>query len=160
MGPLGTHGGIVPQASECLVNHDESRPQEAPIVRWECLGASHLESQRTISTTRTDPTYWGSRWCLLVIKDCMRYRSHEVLSSILSPLSNSRGRQGIEMVCCDENMELHPQVISGHSSSSESCAQRDDNYQLAQYILETYPLGLLPLSDACPGCVSSPNTIV
>ena len=30
--------------------------------------------------------------------------THEILSSILSPLSDARSQQGVEMVCCNENV--------------------------------------------------------
>ncbi|KAF8430328.1 hypothetical protein EV426DRAFT_526517, partial [Tirmania nivea] len=30
--------------------------------------------------------------------------THEILSSILSPLADARSQQGIEMVCCDEKV--------------------------------------------------------
>jgi len=66
--------------------------------------------------------------------------THEILSSIQSPLSNARSQQGVEMVCCDENVW--------------SCVPKLSAW-LAGHMENVRILGIT--YNRCPICIAPPN---
>ena len=66
--------------------------------------------------------------------------THEILSSILSPLSDARGQQGVEMVCCDENVP--------------SCIPKLSAW-LADHMENVMIHGIT--SNRCPICIAPPD---
>ncbi|KAF8427073.1 hypothetical protein EV426DRAFT_506455, partial [Tirmania nivea] len=66
--------------------------------------------------------------------------THEILSSILSPLPDERSQQGIYMVCCDEKVRKCVPKLSAW---------------LADYMENVMIHGIM--SNQCPICIAPPN---